>query len=348
MKSLAAILAGLAGAVSPGVPQPAEDGDALISTRRHRMHDWQSLTVLPHDGALPVLAAMAGSGIGGALPFLDLRGGTAEVTMRGYTEGKRITLEVRTGDRRVAVKGYCTPPDLEAKLYATLAGSSGSVHVPHLVGWDHDLRVLAIEWLEGPSLLDLIKKGEGRRVGELAAMWLREAGGFPVRFGTHQGADSLLARTYKWTDRLGAADPELGNAASSVAKRLVATQPVEGATRLVHGSLYDRHILDLGDGPGLIDWDCFGQGSAELDAAVFLSVVWRSGLRPERLEASTQAMAVFRECTKGLLNESALAWHQAVMMLRLAHKKLRREADDALAEARPLLVEAARLAAAAG
>jgi len=348
MKFFSTILASLAGAVSAAAPQPAEDIDASVSTRRHRMHDWQSLTDLPHDGALPALGAIATSGVRGALPFLELRAGAIEVTMRGYTEGKRITLEVRTGDRRVAVKAYCTPPELEAKLYATLAGSAGSVHFPHLIGWDRDLRVLAIEWLEGPSLLTLIKNGEGRRVGELAAIWLREAGSLPVRFGTHLGADSMLARTYKWADRLGAADPALGSAASIVAKRLVATQPVDGATRLVHGSLYDRHILDLVDGPGLIDWDCFGQGPAELDAAVFLSVVWRSGLRPERREASTQATEVFRECTRGLLDESALAWHQAVMMLRLAHKKLRREDVDAVAAARPLLAEAARRAAAAG
>ncbi|HET7250794.1 MAG TPA: hypothetical protein VFI79_13165, partial [Gemmatimonadales bacterium] len=67
-----------------------------------------------------------------------------------------------------------------------------------------------------------------------------------------------------------------------------------------------------------------------------------------RREASAHAIAVFHQCTAGLLDQSALAWHQAVTMLRLAHKKIRREDDDALAAARPLLAEAARLAAAAG
>ncbi|HEY6223396.1 MAG TPA: phosphotransferase [Gemmatimonadales bacterium] len=357
MKSLSAILAGLAGVIPPQSLQPADAMDvdaekgahaAPVPGRRHRMHDYQSLTDLPHDGAIPALGAIATSGIRGALPFLDLPSGTIDVTMRGYTEGKRMTLEVRAGDRRAAVKCYNMPPDLEAKLYATIAGSSGAVRVPRLIGWDPDLRVMALEWLEGPNLLTLLKNGQGRRVGELAAAWLLESGKIPVRFGDHLGAESMLAKSYKWTDRLGAADPSLGSAAAIVAKRLVATQPVESATRLVHGSLYDRHILDAGDGPALIDWDCFGQGPAELDAAVFLSVIWRGGLKPDRHEAATQARAVFLECTAGLLNETALAWHQAVTMLRLAHKKIRREDGDAVAAARPLLLEAARLAAAAG
>ena len=355
MRSLSGIIADIVGAVSPVVSQPgevvaADQGApaASVPTRRHRMHDWHSHTGLPRDGAIPVLDAIATAGVRGALPFLDLPPGDLEVTMRGYTEGKRMTVEVRAAGRRVALKCYSMPPDLEANLYGTVAGSAGTVRIPRLLGWDPDLRVMALEWLEGPSLQTLIKNGQGHRAGDLAAAWIREAEDIPVRFGDHLGAESLLGKAYKWTDRLGAADHDLGSAAAIVARRLVATQPADGATRLVHGSLYDRHILDLGDGPGLIDWDCFGQGPAELDAAVFLAVVWRGGLKPERHEAANEAREVFFQHTAGLLNESALAWHQAVTMLRLAHKKIRRGDDDARASARPLLAEAARLAQAAG
>ncbi len=352
MNLLSAIFAGLVGLLQGASPgrEVAEPADAVetkspsASTRRHRMHDWQSLVELPDDPALPALRAIATSGVRAALPFLDLGTGEVQVTMRGYTEGKRMTLEVRSADRRIAVKAHSTHPDEEIELYTALAGGSAGVSVPHLLGWDRDLRVMALEWLEGPTLLALTQRGEGRRAGELAATWLRAAAAMPVRFGPHHGADSLLAKAYKWADHLGGADASLGKAASEVARRLVTTQPVERAIRLVHGSLYDRHILDLGDGPGLIDWDCFGQGSAELDAAVFLSVVWRSGLRPERQRASAEATAAFRAGTAGLLDDGALAWHQAVMMLRLAHKKIRRSGDSAVTAARPFLVEAARLA----
>src|SRR5213595_528535 len=48
-----------------------------------------------------------------------------------------------------------------------------------------------------------------------------------------------------------------GTVATELAERLVGTQPKEGAPRLVHGSLYAHHVLDHGDGPGLIDWQKF-------------------------------------------------------------------------------------------
>jgi len=352
VNSFSAIFAGLLGLLQGASPEreavaPADPGETRsrhAPTRRQRMLDWQSLASLPDDPALPALTAIAKSGVRAALSFLDLGSGDVQLSMRGYSKGKRMTLELRSADRRMALKAHSTHPDLEVELYTALAGGTAGVHVPHLLGWDRDLRVFALEWLEGPTLLALIHRGEGKRAGEFAATWLRAAAAMPVRFGPHHGARSLLAKASKWADHLGAADESLGKVASSVARRLAATQPVERAIRLVHGSLYDRHILDLGDGPGLIDWDCFGQGSAELDAAVFLSVVWRSGLQPERQRAAAEATAAFRARTAGLLDDSALAWHQAVMMLRLAHKKIRRAGDSAVTAARPFLDEAARLA----
>lgn len=354
MKPFSAMLAGLASAlflVAPAADQVADvvEGKSTKShpatAKRHRMHDWHSLPGIPEDAALPALVAMRERGVSEALPYLGLGTSTVEVALRGYTQGKRATLEVRNTDRRFAVKVFSQPPEIDAQLYAALAGGCGNVHIPRLVGWDRELNVLAIEWLEGPTLSSMIKGGQGPRAGELAAAWILRARDLPVRFGPHLGAESMLAKAYKWADGLGAADPALGTAASAIARRLVAKQPPEGATQLVHGSLYDRHLLDMGDGPGLIDWDCFGQGPAEVDAAVFLSVVRRGALHRARQEASTEATDVFLACTAGVLDEHVLAWHQAINLLRLAHKKLRRSEDNALATAQPLLAEAERLSA---
>jgi Phosphotransferase enzyme family len=347
MRPLSAILAGLAGAlfmVAPATDQVADVVEEKTG-RRHRMHNWHTLPGIPEDAGLPALGAMRQRGVSEALPYLELGTGAVEVALRGYTEGKRATMEVRSADRRFAVKAFSQPPELEAQLYAALAGGSGVIHIPRLAGWDPELRVLAIEWLDAPTLSAAIKSGQGRRAGELAAAWILGARNLHVTFGPHLGAESMLAKAYKWADGLGAADHALGVAASAVARHLVASQPVEGATQLLHGSLYDRHLLDMGDGPGLIDWDCFGQGPAEVDAAVFLSVVRRGALHRARAEASEDATDAFLACTAGVLDEHVLAWHQAVNLLRLAHKKTRRTEDNALATAQPLLDEAARLAA---
>jgi len=58
--------------------------------------------------------------------------------------------------------------------------------------------------------------------------------------------------------------------------------------------------------------------------------------------------AAFLGGTDGLLDERALAWHRAAMLLRLANKINRRPSNDWLARANTLLAEAARLAEAAG
>lgn len=173
---------------------------------------------------------------------------------------------------------------------------------------------------------------------------------------------SLRHRTRRWIVRLRAADPLLGAAAAALTGTLTRTQPQESGRHLVHGTLYCRHILDVGGGPGVIDWQRFGQGPLEFDAGVFLATISRLALRHEDLaDAVAQAEKAFRSGTAHLLNERALAWYRAAALLRLASKpvsgrgiaRLRaRKGKDweavGLARAHALLNEAVRVAKAAG
>ena len=88
----------------------------------------------------------------------------------------------------------------------------------------------------------------------------------------------MLHRARKWVGALGARDASLGAAATALAGMLAGTEPKEEARRVVHGALHVRNILDLGCGPGVIDWQRFGQGPAEVEAGAFLASVWRVGL----------------------------------------------------------------------
>jgi len=143
--------------------------------------------------------------------------------------------------------------------------------------------------------------------------------------------------------KLAATDRELGKSATAVIVALARSLPPVGRPRLVHGSLYTRHVLDLGEAAGLIDWDHFGQGPAELDAGVFLATTWRMGcLNPALAGDARRAERAFRRGTAGLFDERALAWHRAAVLLRVAGKLARRKAD--LAGAGALLDEAVRLA----
>ena len=312
---------------------------------------------LPDDAALPGIVAMRALGVtrtlGLARELLASQLDDAPVSMQlvGYSPGERATLEVRVAQRRLAVKAYAEDPTPEVVLYqalaaAGLAGDSG-VRVPPLLAWDRDLRVLVIGWLEGATVHDLVKQGRGQRAGELAAQWVRCAASLPVRLGLPYGAAHILSGARDWVSLLREADPTLGDAATRLAASLAQVQPREDTPRLVHGTFYARHVLDLGDGPGVIDWQRFGQGPLELDAGMFLATVWRLGLDHEALAGeATRAVTALLEGTRGLLDERALAWHRAAALLRLASKVhvVKRRKTDWLARAHALLAEAARLA----
>ena len=311
---------------------------------------------LPDDAALPGIVAMRALGVTRALGLarallaLGLEDAPVAMHLVGYSPGERATLEVRVGQRRLAVKAYAADPTPEVVLYRALAaaglsGDSG-VRVPPLLAWDRDLRVIVIGWLEGPTAHELVKQGRGQRAGELAAQWLRCAASLPVRLGLPLGAARMLSRAREWVAWLREADPTLGDAATRLAATLAQAQPREDRSQLVHGTFYARHVLDLGDGAGLIDWERFGQGPLELDAGMFLATVWRLGLDHEALAGeATRALTALVEGTRDVLDERALAWHRAAALLRLASKvhAVKRRKPDWLARAHAQLAEAARL-----
>jgi hypothetical protein len=306
---------------------------------------------LPDDPALPGLVAIRNKGLSAALPALGLERVFHRALLRGYTPGSRATLEVRAGQRRLAVKAYAADPAPEAELYGTLGvagltGESGA-RVPALLTCERDLRILAISWLEGPTAQDLLKSGCGRRAGELAASWLRRARSLPVKLGPYLGATVMLERARGWVAALSAADPALGRSALALEETLSRTLPRDDAACLVHGTLYTRHVIDLGDGPGVIDWQQFRQGQLELDAGVFLATLSRAALLRERNAVdAAEAQKALLAGTEGILDRRSVAWYQAAALLRLSQKRLptRPRNRDWFPRAETLLGEAVRLA----
>ena len=283
---------------------------------------------LPDDPALPALAAIRTAGLAKLCPSLGLDDRPVELLLCGYSPGQRATLEAQAGDRRVAVKVYADDPALEGALYRALAdaglGGDSGARVPALLAWERDLRVLVIGWLEGPTAHQLVKDWRGARAGELAARWLQRVASLPIKLGPRLGAVQMLEKADDWVVTVTAADAALGTAAAALAGRLALTQPKEQAPHLVHGTLYARHVLDLGDGPGVIDWQRFGQGPVELDAGMFLATVARLGLYHEKLAGEVAlAEEAFLAGTRGLFDERAVAWHRAAALLHLAARRAR-------------------------
>ncbi|TAL01745.1 MAG: hypothetical protein EPO07_08015 [Verrucomicrobia bacterium] len=300
-----------------------------------------TLAELPDDRLLPGLAAIRTHGLAHVLPGLKLENQPIQFTLLRYHAGRRAAIEVRAGQRHFALKVGATDPSSEVEIHEALASAgvaSGlGARVPPLLAWNRELRVMAIGWFDGPSATDLIKRGQGELAGELAASWLRRAASLKINLGPPLGAPRMLERARKWAAVVAEADNSLKAKASELVTMLAQTQPREGAPRLVNGGLYADHVLDLGDGPGVIDWDRFGQGPLELDAGIFLATVSRLGFRGKSSPGEVaRAEKTFLSSTAALLDARAIAWHRAAELLRFAKKT----ADTR----RELLHEAARLA----
>ena len=308
---------------------------------------WRLRTrVIPEDPSILALADLRAGGLSALLPSLDLGRVPVQLELCGYSPGSRATFDVQAGNRRFALKVYAKDPSQEVALYkalaeAGLAGDSGP-RVPKLLAWEPGLRTFAISWLDGYPVNELIKVGRGRRAGLLAAAWLRRLASRSPKLGPPVGASKVLARCVQSVERLRATDIALGTASEKVLSTLRSAEPENRRPCLVHGTLYARHILDLGNGPGIIDWQRFGQGPIELDAGMFCATVARSAFRNTGwAKPAAQAERAFLRRIRASVDGQAVAWYWAAALLQLASRGLKRVR---IAEAYPLVREADSLA----
>lgn len=304
--------------------------------------------VLPDDPDIPALRALAAEGFGPVLTRAGVSDDVETVRLLRHQPG-RCTFEVTCGGRRMALKAYsrarATALDLCEWLEGEGLASGRAPTVPPIIGRSRSLGLLVMAWLEGASGRDLIESGQATRAGEVAAAWLRAESGLEVELGRRYGPDAALQEVARWARKIGRVDSELGAEASAVLAGLRAAPPPHGYEGVRHGDFSPEHVLDLGDGPGVIDWDSFRRGPIELDAARFLAgLSWLSGESSGRVEGPSEAAAALRASLDGLLDERALAWYRAAVDVRLA-KKLCRETPRPprwRARARSLLAEARR------
>jgi aminoglycoside phosphotransferase (APT) family kinase protein len=289
-------------------------------------------SALPEDPELPGLVAIRASGLRHVLPELDLGAGPIELEVRAYKQARRITLELRAPGRRLAVKAYQKSPEDEVALSETFAAAgltAGSgARVPRVVAWKRELRLLVIEWLEGPTVSDLLRLGQGERAAELAADWLELAAKLPVDLGPPRDAAWMLRRASKWVDRLRRAHPDVGAWATDFAARLKRELPQNETRGLAHGTFHDRNVIDCGGGPGVIDWEFGGMGPPELDAGAFMACLSARALSEGRAAGAARAKDVFRARVAPRMDVKAMGWHEAAMLMCRAARTSKRHGSE--------------------
>src|SRR5439155_954403 len=140
---------------------------------------------------------------------------------------------------------------------------------------------------------------------------------------------------------LASAAGELGGRAGAVWDRLAADIPPPGYSDLRHGSFYLSHVFDLGDGPGVIDWDSFRQGPVEVDAGMMSAMAARWAVRrPNHAGAAQRAIAVFLDEVDDLVDPARLRWYRAAALLKFASYLARRRPDGWAVSAATLIGDA--------
>lgn len=288
--------------------------------------------VLPVDPGIPALAAFSARGLAAVLAPLGVPVPVSGAEVLKHHPGSRCTLRVRGGGRWFAVKAFHRKPAREAeamtRLRAAGLASGRPPTIAPLLGFDPDLRILVLEWLDGPSAFELIVAGEGARAGELAAEWLRVASRFSAAVDREYGFEAALERAGKWLLDISAADSDLGAEAAGRIGALVQTPPPASRPALQHGSLSVHHVLDLGEGPGVLDLDELARGPIERDAGRFLATISRAiDERPELARESERAVDAFRAGLAGLVDERALAWYRSAALVKHAASLCRHRPD---------------------
>jgi hypothetical protein len=279
----------------------------------------------PEDPRIPALAAMREQGVEDVLRAAGVAFAEGEVEVAQHHPGLRCTLIASTDAERFVVKAYPerTEPAAVAELLEGLeAGGLASGRgptAPPLVVLHPPLSLLVMRWIEGPSARELIVRGESFRAGDLAAAWLRAVSELELDAGRLFGADRAVKDASKSAAMIASADADLGREAAAVVVVMDARRPPDGRVAVSNGSFRPKHVLDLVDGPGVIDWDGFRRGALEADGGMFVAgLAQLVHERPEAAAAADAAARAFREQLGGLVQDRALAWYEAGALLRLA------------------------------
>jgi hypothetical protein len=279
----------------------------------------------PEDPAIPALAAIREQGVEAVLRAAGVGVARAELELAQHHPGLRCTFIAGTGVERLVVKAYPDPaqPAAVAELLEGLgAGGLASGRgptAPPLVALHPPLALLVTRWIEGRSARDLVVRGEGSRAGELAAAWLRAVSRLELDAGRLFGPERAVKDARKSAATIAVGDAALGRQAVAVVAAMDARWPPDGHVAVSNGSFRPKHVLDLVEGPAVIDWDGFRRAAVEVDGGMFLAgLVQLAEEQPEAAAPADAAARAFRRRLDGLVQERALVWYEARALLRLA------------------------------
>jgi hypothetical protein len=259
-----------------------------------------------------------------------------------YRPGTRCTLRVddpHSGTIRFAKvfpdqRGAAIHRDSEA-LWATAERGELDFRVAPPDHWDDEQLTLWQGCVPGVPIADTLYSGAGialaERIGRAAASLpcslLRPVQVFEAR--------EQMQRSSRYAERMISAVPALAPLVGELMTTLERLHADCGAARLVpiHGALHVHQWLDDGERLGLVDFDRFGIGHAELDAATFIAELDYENPVRKPVEALSAAFLEAYQVRYGVLNRRLFQTYRAHKHLSKALKAVRTPRADSVQRA---------------
>lgn len=259
-------------------------GALVVSDGSSEIGVWR----LPHDPALPGLApALDPATAGDLLDRLGAPGGSVRTTRLAYRPTRRAVVAVTGRSHGLFLK--LLKPSRTAAIHAVHRHLVESLPVPHSLGYDPGLGVLALQAVTGRTLRHVLDDAETALPDPGSLVEL------PMRLpppASNRVASSPIDRLPDLTGLLCRIVPEAGDRIDA----LVAGIGPETSTPAVpvHGDYYEAQVMVAGgEIVGLLDVDTYGWGRPGDDPATMLGhlALWeRISPQPDRVNRLARAL----------------------------------------------------------
>lgn len=277
--------------------------------------------------------------------------GNSELQLIAYKPERRCVFKYTLDDGTAAViKAYekigFAAARARARHFCSKPGIPGA---QRLLGADERRRLLAMNWLTGQSLDEVIRSESPdmcrfHRAGALiSTLHDSEPDGLPE--WNHRDATAHLVEV---ANVLAVLLPEEGSRAANLAVRVSAALSEDEAESVVlHGDFHTRQVLFEGDTAALIDFDEALIGPAAMDLGYCISRLHMDAARREisRETASSAAAALLEGYAPNhpLPPARSIRAFTALALLDVAHEPFRRHRPDWPSEISTILDEVERL-----
>lgn len=317
--------------------------------------DAVEVCVFPNDDQLQVLVPLADPERRRRIIRRLLRDRTGKVTTDArtiaYKPERRCVMKITTADGSTSLlKAYAKrafePAYARARHFCSVPRIRG---LQRLIGQDERRRLLAMEWLPGRSLVDVLRHPEP------AATHVKCAGALLAQLhasapdGLPEWTPLAAARTLEGiVEALAVLLPEESERAAELARRVLLTLAEESPVRVtLHGDFDPRQVLVDGDSVAFVDLDEAVVGPPALDVGTFIARLHISAARQELgAEVAADAAAALlagyatkrpAPCSRSIRAFTALAF------LKIAHEPFRSYRREWPAEISAVLDSAERL-----